>query len=373
MNDNLLERDELGFEEWSVTPDPETLVPDSIARERDRDRFRSNLATNPDAVIVSHTDADGLTSATLLSEAVSTDETMIQTVGYQDAYRFEHLLEDLLDAPEAFETHGTTLLVSDFKPDSEDCAGPLSDLINLGIQVEWYDHHQWGEETQNALEDIGVVLTIDTDECAASLIARESDHEWSAQTRELVAVTKDRDLWINDDPRSPKLNTFARIADPSEYVNTVLAHGVDFPDRIEERIEERQELDAKLEQAAVDRADSHSMGDGFDVAVTYTAGGNTSNIGNELVENHDPLFDLAVVCTPSSVSFYAHSEAGTFDHCHEVAGELGGGGHPTAAGAGVPVYYFRDLAAYWTSCAQGTRAETRILNAVAEVLRGEGT
>ena len=85
MNENLLTRDELGFKEWSVTPDPETLVPDSIARERDRDRFRSNLATNPDAVIVSHTDADGLTSATLLSEAVSTDETMIQTVGYQDA------------------------------------------------------------------------------------------------------------------------------------------------------------------------------------------------------------------------------------------------------------------------------------------------
>ena len=373
MNDNLLTRDELGFEEWSVTPDPETLVPDSIARERERNLFRSNLATDPDAVIVSHTDADGLTSVALLSRLAEDSDHCFQTVGYQNAYRFEHVLDDLQDPPDEFTKRGTALLVADFVPDSADCVDQLSQLIDAGMFVRWFDHHQWGDDLRTAIEDIGVDLTVDTDECAASLIFREVEYDWLHRTHELVTVTKDRDLWINEDPRSPKLNTFARIAGPSEYVNTVLSHGVDFPEEIEDRITERQELDAKLEQAAVDRADSHSMGDGFDVAVTYTAGGNTSNIGNELVENHDPLFDLAVVCTPSSVSFYAHSEASTFDHCHEVAGELGGGGHPTAAGAGVPVYYFRDLAAYWTSCAQGTRAETRILNAVAEVLRGEGT
>jgi oligoribonuclease NrnB/cAMP/cGMP phosphodiesterase (DHH superfamily) len=367
MNDQLLARDELGFEEWSVTPDPEALVPDSIARERERASFRAQLGANPGTVVISHTDADGLSSAALLS-ATGRRDPVVQTVGYQDAYRFEHVLEDLTDDTLAFDPDGAILSIADFSPDGPACADALGELVAAGCHVEWFDHHQWDEVVRAEVIQAGVDLHVDTDECAASLIARETDDDWSEQTQELVAVTKDRDLWINDDPRSPKLNTFARIADPNEYVQTVLEHGVGFPDEVERRIEERTQQDERLEQAAVERAESHQVGEEFYAAVTYTAGGNTSNIGNELVEDHDPLFDIAVVCTPSSVSFYAHSEDGTFDHCHEVAAKLGGGGHPTAAGAGVPAENFRELAQYWGYAGQDVFVETRLLSAVAEVV-----
>jgi oligoribonuclease NrnB/cAMP/cGMP phosphodiesterase (DHH superfamily) len=369
MNDELLTRDELGLVEWSVTPDPEALVPDSIARGRERKAFRAKLVDNPDGVIISHTDADGLSSAALLKHNAYTPR-VIQTVGYQDAYRFEHVLEDMLDDDTGFGPDGALLQISDFTPDDDaECVAALSALDDAGCTIEWYDHHQWDEATAQAVIDAGVELTIDTDECAASLIHRVVGGSWPGHIDDLVDVTKDRDLWINDDPRSERLSVFSRVFDVEEYVETVLDYGAELPGDVQSRIDDRLERDEQLEDLAVNRAESHDIA-GLHVAVTYTAGGNTSNIGNELVENHDPLFGLAVVCTPSSVSFYSHSESGTFDHCHEVAAELGGGGHPTAAGCGVPADNFRELAHWWSMMGMDGHVVTEILNAAAAVVEG---
>lgn len=371
MDDKLLNRDEVGFDEWTVTPEPSDLVPDSIARQRDRESFREQLAGGLDTVVVSHTDADGLTSAALLSAIAPTDETAIQTVGYQAPYRFEHVLEDLIHGPDGFDPSGTRLLVADFVPNDTGQVESLGVLTDRGCHIEWYDHHQWSDDLRTAVENAGVDLFVNTDECAASLIYRywnaHDDGPFDDTIEDLVAVTKDIDLWIRDDPRSPRLNTFASVVNsPERYIETVLEHGVDFPETVEEQIDERMERDEELETAAVRRAESHRIGN-FDIAITYTRGGRTSNIGNELVENHDPLYDLAVVCTPESVSFYSHSENGTFEHCHDVAGELGGGGHPTAAGCGVPADTFRELAAYWAQACIGSRVETKILNVIGSV------
>lgn len=142
MKDELLSLDELGFEEWSLTPNPETLVPDSMARERERESFRSKIADDPAAVVVSHTDADGLTSAALLSMSVPYDDVVIQTVGYQDPHRFEHVLQDLTDYEAGFDPRGSELLISDFNSDSESCTDYLTDLAEGACDICWYDH-QW--------------------------------------------------------------------------------------------------------------------------------------------------------------------------------------------------------------------------------------
>lgn len=346
-SDDLFDRDKLGFEEWSQTPKPEHLVPDAIEREQQREFFQSRLQDEPSSVIITHTDADGLSSAALVAH--STDhhtqtETLVQPIDYHGAYRFEHVVEDL---------RTTTLLneidlyVCDFALDE-----PVDGLRNLGVRVntaQWFDHHQWDDDTAAAVRDAGFDLVVDEDECTASLLVSELG-PFNARHEELAHVTKDIDLWIRDDPRSAKLNTFASMVDgPWEYIATVLKCGPSLPDDILNRIEQRTAEDVKLEQAAVGRAKTIFV-NGIKVGVTYSRGGRSSNIGNGLVEEVPEDYDIAVVMkSHGGIGIYSHSDRTGFARCHEVARELGGGGHPTAAGCDAPVETFRELAEYWTT------------------------
>ncbi|MDS0280339.1 recombinase RecJ [Halomicroarcula sp. S1AR25-4] len=362
-DDALLDRDELGFEEWAVTPDPDHLVPDSLERERAREAFRSKLRSDPPAVCITHTDADGLSSAALVVDKYGL-ETVVQPVDYHGAYRFEHVLEDLIDCADL---PSTTIVVCDFALDE-----PVDDLDIVGSRAqtaEWFDHHQWDGETAQAVVDAGFRLSVDEDECTASLLARFRSID--ADLQELAEVTKDIDLWIRDDPRSGRLNTFASIADPEDYVATVLECGVDLPDDVEQRIDERQALDEQLEDLAVERAVRFWVGD-HDVAVTYCSGGRSSVIGNRLAEEHEDDCDVAVVMkSHGGIGIYSHSDREGFARCHEVASELGGGGHPTAAGCEVPVDTFRDLAHYWAS--EGSSSYDDIRRAIRAVVKGGGS
>lgn len=168
-------------------------------------------------------------------------------------------------------------------------------------------------------------------------------------------MTKDIDLWIRDDPRSERLNVFATIADHEEYISTVLKHGVDWPDDVEQRIDDRLERDRELEEAAIENRSAYNVG-GYSVAVTYVRGGRSSQIGNDLVEERD--HDIAVICKPhGGIGIYSHSDRETFARCHEIADQLGGGGHPTAAGCEVPIETFRELADYWKTCGASVRQD----------------
>lgn len=119
VDTSLFERDALGDEEWAVTPEPDAIVPDAIAREREREAFRAELDADPDSIVLTHIDADGLTSAALLSQ-LTTGKTVVQTVDYQAPYRFEHVLEDLTNDELGFDPNGTRLSIADFNPDSTD-------------------------------------------------------------------------------------------------------------------------------------------------------------------------------------------------------------------------------------------------------------
>lgn len=367
VDDELLSREVLGDAEWSITPRPEDLVPDSIARERERDPFREALLDDPPAVVLTHGDADGLTSAALLVEVEGSD-TVVQPVSYHGAYQFEHALEDLHDS----RLRDTPIYICDFNLDSTHPLDLLADLIqNQNCPITWFDHHQWPDVIVDELEDIGVELYIDTDECTASLIQYRAwdafEWDWEDQIEDLVAVTKDRDLWINEDSRSSRLAVFAEIAEPREYVYTVLNVGADFPDDVEDRIEQRQEELEVLEDLAVERAVQTDVGD-FSVAWTYSADGRSSEIGNRLTEQGDA--DIALVAKAhGGLGIYSHSNRETFARCHEIASELGGGGHPTAAGCELDFGAFRDLAYYWQT--KGDCARSDGLEAVRSVVLQE--
>jgi len=364
ISDDLLARDQLEFDEWATTPKPEHLVPDSIERERTREQFRADLRDDPDAVVVTHTDADGLSSAALIVAALERDydatDIAVQPIDYHGAYRFEHVVGDLLDVG----LTDTPIYVSDFALDNEGVVGDLERLTDAGCLTTWYDHHQWDDSLVADLEDAGVTLTIDEDECTASLLARELG-PYDDHLEDLAECTKDIDLWIRDDPRSERLNVFASIVDsPWEYIDTVLVRGPDLPDDVERLIDERLERDRELEQYALENCTVTNVS-GYSVAISYVRGGRSSQIGNDLVEELD--HDIAVIMKPhGGIGIYSHSDRETFARCHEVADQLGGGGHPTAAGCEIPVESFSELAAYWTN--EGSDVHEDIYQAIEAVV-----
>lgn len=362
IDDDLLSRATLPDDEWSVTPRPEHLVPESVERERTREAFRRQLDADTPAVVLTHTDADGLTSAALLADLHSQSQTAIQPLDYHGAYSLEQALYDVLNNVPG----GTKVYITDLCPDDAAIAAPLGELQHAGFNVVWYDHHQWDEDIAEAVTGKQVGLSVNTDECTASLLALELPID-APHLQDLAAVTKDRDLWIREDPRSDRLSTFSRIADVDEYVDVVLEHGPDLPDAVQERIDERQARDAELQERAVARARIRQINAPEDVAVaiTYTRGGNASEIGNALVEEHG--HDVAVVMKPhGGASIYSHSNREGFAACHEAAAELGGGGHPTAAGCSLPFGTFLELADYWLDV--GQTHDAVVLDAIAAAL-----
>jgi len=372
ISDDLLARDHLEDDEWATTPKPEHLVPDSIERERTRESFLSDLEDNPSTVVLTHIDADGYSSAALVADYRGPD-TVVLPVSYHDAYGLRDALSDL--AGEI--TAETTVYIVDLAANDRHIEGHLLLLEQAGVDVVWYDHHQWDDDTRDAVERADVTLVVDEDECTASLLARDLGHHYDGggipadfdpYLEELAAVTKDIDLWIRDDPRSERLNVFATIADHEEYIDTVLKHGVDWPDSVDQRIDERLGRDRELEEYALENRTAYDVG-GYSVAITYVRGGRSSQIGNDLVEEMD--HDIAVICKPhGGVGIYSHSDRETFARCHEIADQLGGGGHPTAAGCEVPVETFHDLADYWKTCGASVREE--LLEAVIAVVDEDG-
>lgn len=365
VDSKLLAREHLDDEEWSLTPHPDHLVPDEIEYEQTSAEFRSELADDPAAAVITHLDADGYSSAALLAAATGED-IVVQPVGYHGAYGLEDALDDVRRVPEADQ-----LYITDMNPDEDRIVSLVDGIINdEGIPVTWYDHHQWDSNRRHHIEAAGVDLVVDTEECTASLLERELDYDFSPEVQDLAACTRDIDLWIREDDRSPRLNVFATIAEPEEYIETVLEHGADLPPDAASRVDERLERNEALERAAVERADVHSVGHGeraVSVAITYVRGGRSSEIGNHLAEVEG--YDVAIIQKPhGGVGIYSHSNRKSFARCHEVAGKLGGGGHPTAAGCEVPIDTFRELARYWSLAGESHRSV--LLNAVRDVVNG---
>lgn len=363
VDDSLLT--DLPFEELAVTPQPHHITPHSIRRQQRALEFKDRLS-DANIVVITHNDADGLGAGALLKAIGGSDNVTVTTTSYEGPWT-------MIDAISVLTNENVDLdqlFIADLNTSSASIA---HDLQSLGCPITWFDHHQWDGEVldyiQEEVDDIEFV--INEDECATSIIYRraiETGYQQADHIEDLVRVTKDRDLWINEDSRSEQLAMAAWVLDDDEYMEIVLEYGPDFPDHTLQRLQEERRRSERLEERAIRTAKAHQIGQDFAVAVTYTRGGQTTNIGNHLVEEMSRRYDIAVVMTPTSISFYSHSNREGFTDCHTVAKRLGGGGHPTAAGCGIPVDTFRDLARYWSSCGNSVLVEIMpVIGEVADV------
>ncbi|WP_254542816.1 DHH family phosphoesterase [Halomarina pelagica] len=362
MNEDLIDTDRLSLSRKSVIPGAGFFLPDEEGPSEERVAALERAET----VVVADPDADGLGCVALIREARGDVEAGTVDPGEE----FEppegrvallptspHDLADSFAAAAEYLPDGVEVFVCDLCPDEETDVDALADVVAGASTVSWFDHHQWDPDLAARVRELGVELVVgdSEEECTTDVALRSLDHDFDARFEDLAAVTRDHDLWIRADERSDDLADYAYWVSPEVYVATVRAHGADLPPIVERYVEERRIEKQALIDLAVERADVREV-DGVDVAVTY---GRCSQ--NEVAEAlRERGADAAVIVKPAGSASIRGSDG--FERCHEVAAQVGGGGHPRAAGCKPDIYRdMLDYAHHWTT--RGATTKQVILDA----------
>ena len=405
MDDELIDEGNVPRSRYTRLPGKGFFYPDSLDEERAERRAREAIEGS-EAVVIADGDADGLACAAMVREAYDAaldpdsfeaaiaarlddgaeagegdaadeagdgdeprdaddteDAHAESAVGLVAAgpYSIDTSLERVL----AYADDDIDLFVCDLCPDDyEWIAEPLEALAETTASIRWFDHHQWDDETAAAVRDLGVDLVVgeSDEECTADVALRSLGHEFDDRWSELATVTRDHDLWIKADPRSDDLADYSYWAGSEEYATIVGAYGADLPETVQSFVADRRvEKEARID-AAVDRAVTHEV-DEWTVAVTY---GRCSQ--NEVAESlRERGADAAVIVKPAGSASIRGSEE--FQHAHEVAGKVNGGGHPQAAGCKPDIYDdMLDYAQHWTTEGQACK---RVILAAFEAVADE--
>ena len=405
MDDELIDEGNVPRSRYTRLPGKGFFYPDSLDEERAERRAREAIEGS-EAVVIADGDADGLACAAMVREAydAALDPDSFEAAiaarlddgaeaGEGDAADEAGDGDESRDADDTEDAHAESavglvaagpysidtslervlayadddidLFVCDLCPDDyEWIAEPLEALAETTASIRWFDHHQWDDETAAAVRDLGVDLVVgeSDEECTADVALRSLGHEFDDRWSELATVTRDHDLWIKADPRSDDLADYSYWAGSEEYATIVGAYGADLPETVQSFVADRRvEKEARID-AAVDRAVTHEV-DEWTVAVTY---GRCSQ--NEVAESlRERGADAAVIVKPAGSASIRGSEE--FQHAHEVAGKVNGGGHPQAAGCKPDIYDdMLDYAQHWTTEGQACK---RVILAAFEAVADE--
>ncbi|MDB2240235.1 DHH family phosphoesterase [Halorubrum ezzemoulense] len=409
MDDDLIETGDAPRSRYTKLPGKGFFYPDSLDDERAERRAREAIEGS-EAVVIADGDADGLACAAMIREAY---DAALDVGPFEDAVaaRLEgesgsdepdepaaddegegdddplgdahaespvglvsagpYSIDTALERVEKYADDGIDLFVCDLCPDDyEWIAEPLTELADSTDAIRWFDHHQWDDETADAVREAGVDLVVgeSDEECTADVTLRSLDYAFDDRWAELAEVTRDHDLWLKEDPRSDDLADYSYWAGTEEYAAVVGAYGVDLPEAVRSFVAERRvEKEARID-LAVDRAVTHEVGD-WRVAVTY---GRCSQ--NEVAERlREAGADAAVIVKPAGSASIRGSD--DFRHAHEVAGRVNGGGHPQAAGCKPDIYDdMLDYAHHWSTEGQACkRVILAAFEAVAEEVEAEAS
>lgn len=241
---------------------------------------------------------------------------------------------------------GRTLSINDlsFDRDAVDALQrALKEAKGRGWRIVWRDHHhkQWdGVDTDRLTQHMEKFqLDRDAEECGASLAQKDLAPEDDLM-RELASIVRDRDLWINKDPRSETYEMAVEALGADAFVERFLAtRDVDAPwieAAAEEAMRERNE---KVEEAVLSAS---LFGEGGEVGVVYGGEVPTNAVLHTLRSRRGTRLEIAM--KPEG-RFSVRSAPGT-DVAHLLGQAYSGGGHPNAAGGTVPVKPW-EWPAYW--------------------------
>jgi uncharacterized protein len=356
MDETLVNDETLPLARKSLLPGEGFFYPDEFDEAR-AEAEAAEALSDATVAVVADPDADGLGCVALIREAYGEGALLPAA---------PHEIEDGLAYAAEFGEPGLTAFVCDLCPDRfEYVEEELASLVDHAETVRWFDHHQWDDEVAERVREAGVDLVVGDSEaeCTTDVALRSIEYEFPERFSDLATATRDHDLWIREDPRSDDLADFAYWSEPEEYVEAVGAYGADLPEEVLAFLaEQRIEKEALIEQA-VSRAVVHEVGP-WTVGVTY---GRCSQ--NEVAEAmREQGADASVIVKPAGSASIRGSEG--FERCHEVAGQVNGGGHPRAAGCKPDIYDdMLDYAHHWTT--QGAVTKRVILDGFRTLVEDE--
>ena len=148
-------------------------------------------------VHLTHTDLDAVCCDALFKRKYGNVFTIFSSV--QDYSSYLELLA------QAEKTANLTLCLSDLGGRTS-ALEVVARLKNKGWRIEWRDHHVWDERFFEDIKNVVDYLRVDRELCACEIVCTDLlDGDLIA--KEIAAIGRDRDFWINNDPRSEVLST----------------------------------------------------------------------------------------------------------------------------------------------------------------------
>jgi len=290
-----------------------------------------------DTVVITHTDLDGVAAAAIYHRIVGVVPDTESTIIMTEPYRLHRVLADIAKAG------AKRVAIMDLGPNSatiDSTVEAVGNIVGRGARLEWYDHHRWEPAWVERLDSLGAKLFIDTSICAAGVVARYAsrlyDVELDGFTRRLVKATCAADLWRWDDELAPRLY---RVVDrykgakgdqwKRKLVRGFFEGSLWWPD-LDDALNEYLKLEFRgFNKALRNTLVAEFALDCRAVFVLKDPGPpNASILGNSFIDRFGADFAVIVRKRGRGMSFRSRSV-----NVREIAYQLGGGGHPRAAGA----------------------------------------
>jgi oligoribonuclease NrnB/cAMP/cGMP phosphodiesterase (DHH superfamily) len=192
-------------------------------------------------------------------------------------------------------------------------------LKRKGWRVEWRDHHVWDARFFEDIKSLIDYLRVDRKLCACEIVYADL-LEGDVIAEEIAAIGRDRDFWINNDPRSDMLSTTISDDRSRAELASKLSQGA-FTDA---QIEAMYALQIGRKNKTISKAIRKSVLIGH-TAVT-TSNGYTSDVAASLREKYHSTTEIIL---RGNGVFSVRTVAPA---SNQIAMVFNGGGHPHAAG-----------------------------------------
>ena len=151
MKDELVKGAGVDLERTSLLPGMGFFVPDSVYREQ-KERELENSLGGASVVVITDSDADGLTCAALVQEA-HRGAVCVPTSPYD--------LEGCLNLVAKYSDQGVKIYICDLCPDSIEGIEPgLEELCKKTDFILWCDHHRWDKDVYDFVNSLGIQVEL---------------------------------------------------------------------------------------------------------------------------------------------------------------------------------------------------------------------
>ncbi len=315
-----------------------------------------------DYIVVTHTDIDGVGSASLY---IYLQETPPKRIVFSEPYTLDKALNKI-GIPSVDKI---AIMDLGMNPRIMDrIIRYIEKISSSGIAIEWYDHHVWDNEWIETLRKLGVKAFIDRSTCATGVIAKYAPRKRSvideSFIEEFVAGVCAGDLWRFDHWRGPWYLRLVRRRDSHRWrlhVIEVLSRGVlwsdEFTDVIVRRLEKELLEFKRLSNSYIIREIN---------GVRVTIAPSSDSVDNSFVAAYimgrTDADIAAIISRDGKLSLRSRRI-----NVREIAKRLGGGGHVRAAGAKLKLPLITRLKALFNQYSVLEYASKKIYESLLEI------